>query len=134
MDDVTKELINYAMDHNIGVSLEPASSPDTVAQVNPRRRIIFINSNFKSKKQIPLQLAHEICHIMNGDDAINQLYYSSATFGVEKNANLGAIRMLAPYYLEDKDEETVNLQDFMEIFDIPEHNRSLAEMVLGENL
>jgi len=129
MDEILKDLANYALDHKIGVFFRPVSL-ETVAQVNPRKRLIFINTNYKIKEQLPLQLAHEICHVMNGDDSLNRLYYSSSLYGVENQANIGALRMLAPYYIEDKPEEYITVDGFMETFAIPEHQRAIAEHVL----
>lgn len=132
MDDILTDLGNYAMQHGIGVQLTDKLDPYTPSNASTETRIIVINTNYYNQRQIPLQTAHEIGHIINGDHSIRALYYTPARTGIEYNASVTALTLLAPYYLEDKPDEYIDVDDFMEMFAIPEHLRNVAEQVLLE--
>lgn len=118
------------MDHGIGFELTNDLNKSTPAASDTERRVVVINMNYKNKQQIPLQFAHEIGHIMNGDHSIEALYFTPSKAGIELNANITALKMLAPYYLSDKPSEYVDVDSFMNMFAIPEHLRNVAEQVL----
>lgn len=133
MDDIITDLCNYAMKHGIGFILTRDLKSGTVAAANTESRTVIVNMNYKDKQQIPLQFAHEIGHIINGDHSMRALYFTPSKYGIELNANVTALNLLAPYYLEDKPNEYVDVDSFMEMFAIPEHLRDAAEQVLYSN-
>lgn len=133
MDDIVTDLCNYAMKHGIGFILTRDLKSGTVAAANTESRTVIVNMNYKDKQQIPLQFAHEIGHIINGDHSMRALYFTPSKYGIELNANVTALNLLAPYYLEDKPDEYVDVDSFMEMFAIPEHLRDAAEQVLYSN-
>jgi len=124
MDNIMTELINYAMwEKHITVKLSSELSPYTPSVADSETRSILINTNWHLPQQLPLHLAHEIAHIVNGDHATHPLYFSplQADYKMELNANRTAIKMLIPYYLADRDREHVNVNEFMNIFVVPSH-------------
>lgn len=130
INDIIENLTNYAMDLGYGVELNPLLKPDVPSFVSNKRQLIVINTNTEVQEEIPLQLAHEIGHVLNNDRKLNKYYYTYAKYGVEKDANVMALILLAPYYIEDKPEEYITVDGFMETFAIPEHQRAIAEQVL----
>ena len=130
INDIIENLTNYAMDLGYGVELNPLLKPDVPSFVSNKRQLIVINTNTEVQEEIPLQLAHEIGHVLNNDRKLNKYYYTYAKYGVEKDANVMALILLAPYYIEDKPEEYITVDGFMETFAIPEHQRTIAEQVL----
>lgn len=106
MNDIIENLTNYAMDLGYGVELNPLLKPDVPSFVSNKRQLIVINTNTKVQEEIPLQLAHEIGHVLNNDRKLNKYYYTYAKYGVEKDANVMALILLVPYYTEDKRKST----------------------------
>lgn len=80
---------------------------------------IVMNKNWHNQNEIPFQLAHEIAHILNHDECDLAFYH--ATFSskemIEREANLGAIKLLLPIYRDMECE--MNPVTFMKIFSIP---------------
>ena len=66
-------------------------------------------------------LAHEMSHIINGDDSDFVFYNASFTGkqSVEYKANVGAVKLLVPYYYQDIEKENANVYDFINQFDVP---------------
>ena len=71
MDSLIEWLVNYAFDHNIGVVLTPALQPHTPSTSDGTTRLVVINMNWYRKTEIPFALAHEIGHVINGDQGVH---------------------------------------------------------------
>lgn len=130
MDDIIIDLTNLAFENGISVLLTPELSPETPAVCDTESLKVIVNTNFKLQNQIPLQFAHEISHIMNGDHSAQPLYFTPSKRGIESSANEKAVQLLAPYYLRDKESEYVDVNEFMTMFAIPEHLRSVVNNIL----
>ncbi|HJE44435.1 ImmA/IrrE family metallo-endopeptidase [Levilactobacillus namurensis] len=132
MNDIMTDLMNKALfDHKIRVILSADAGPYTPSVTHTASRTIIINTNWHDKRQIPLQLAHEMGHIINGDHATRPLYFSErqTDYPMELEANRTAIKLLLPFYLRGKEVENVNSQDFMVAFSVPSH---LENVVIKE--
>ena len=118
MDDLTKYLINYAFDHGIGVVLTNQLPAELPSAASFQRRKVLINMNWQPKTEIPFIMAHEIAHVLNGDDGTR--YYESATIHskVEYQANLTAVEILLNY-CHNLDIEASNPVHLCENFGIP---------------
>ena len=83
-----------------------------------QRRKVLINMNWQPKTEIPFIMAHEIAHVLNGDDGTR--YYESATIHskVEYQANLTAVEILLNY-CHNLDIEASNPVHLCENFGIP---------------
>ncbi|MFC6290629.1 ImmA/IrrE family metallo-endopeptidase [Levilactobacillus angrenensis] len=137
MDDIMTELINYAMwEKHISVKLSSELSPYTPSVADSETRSILINTNWYLQQQLPLHLAHEIAHIINGDHATHPLYFSpmQSDYKMELNANRTAIKLLIPYYLQERSSEQVNVTEFMTCFVIPSHLENIVREELREAL
>lgn len=120
INDIMASLMNTAMDRGYGVIVENKFSKQTPSAVNPQTKIIVVNGNWHDQDQLPFQLAHEIGHLINKDDS-NCLYFSPSKHGIEGRANRQAIKLLLPYYTDERPLEDFNSVDFMKAFKIPQY-------------
>lgn len=121
IDEIVTDLLNYAFDHGIALIMTRQLSPHAPSAVDTFSKRIIFNMNMYDKRQMPLQLAHEIKHIENGDKSTELLYFTPTKARMEFKANVGAIKMLFPYYMDGKERSQINIYDFMECFAIPSH-------------
>lgn len=124
INDVVDDLVRYAYSENINVIWSDELTEGTPSTVSTKFRTIIMND--KAKDDVAMELAHEIKHIENGDDETVILPYSATKdvdYGIEHEANIGAINMLLPYYLDDFeiDPTQINVMGFMRQFGIPLH-------------
>lgn len=119
VNDYIEKLLEYATKLKIGYELVYLS-PVTPSASNARTRMIAINMNWHRKKELPFQIAHEIAHVLNGDDA-SILYFSTdvSHSKIEHSANSNALNILIPMYFDDCSFECVNVGKFMEDLIIP---------------
>lgn len=130
MDEIMTALMNQAfLKYKIRIILSSEADPYTPSVAHTESRTIIINTNFHDKKQIPLQMAHEVGHIINGDQATQPVYFSmmQTDYPMELEANRTAIKLLLPFYLRDKDVENVNSQEFMDTFSVPTHLENIVK-------
>lgn len=127
MDNILTNLMNLAMDNGIAVQASGDLSPDTPCAVNTKTKTILLNTNLRNKKQLAFQFAHEIGHILNGDHSNEMLYYTPTRNAIETRANQSAIKLLLPYYIDDKDTDRINLNEFMSLFAIPTHLEDIVK-------
>ncbi|TPR19956.1 ImmA/IrrE family metallo-endopeptidase [Apilactobacillus timberlakei] len=119
INDLIKCMLNYAFNNNIGfelVNLEPDMQSFTIKSSN----LIIINLNWHNRKELPFQIAHEISHIMNNDNLI--LYKAKSCkykLSYEHNADLMALNILIPVYLDQVEYTTNNIYPLMEQLAIP---------------
>ena len=117
-NDAVTYLMNLAMENNISVLFKNLS-PITPPASSPINKRIFMNTNWHNSNDIPIQLAHELGHILNGDENQACLYYSPSRNGIEGKANKTGIKLLMKPYLDSKEKEDVSSADFMTIFHLP---------------
>ena len=117
MDDIISWLANYAFDHGIGVTMSTDLSPDcpSFALANPKN--IVINLNWSPRAEIPFSMAHEIGHVINGDNGHYQLT-SVAHSKAEHDANIVAFQILREW-AESHDVDVSEPYLFMSCFAIP---------------
>lgn len=130
MNEIMTALMNQAFfDHHIKIILSSEAGPYTPSATHTESRTIIINMNWHDKKQIPLQMAHEMGHIINGDHASRPVYFSAmqTDYPMELEANRTAIQLLLPFYLRDKETESVNSQEFMDAFSVPSHLENIVK-------
>lgn len=132
MNNIIEKLGNYAMDNGIGIEMCGLFDPHTPAACNTVTKKVVINTNWHRPKQIPFTFAHEIAHILNGDVENRILYFSSAASAskIELAANTTAIKLLTPYYVNERPTEYIRSSEFMNVFDIPGHLENTVEREL----
>lgn len=125
MNEVITWLMNYCMDHDIGIIYKknlPQTAPSD-SWHNPK--LIIFNANFYKKSERPFMLAHEIGHVV---EEVPE-YYKLAYLGIEKgefSANRFAINLLALYCL-DNDIYFDNYYSFAKAFGIPKDKYYILE-------
>lgn len=129
MEKIITDLLNYALDNNIGLTITKLLSPETPSLVDTKTKHIVFNTNWHDQNQLAFNLAHEISHVTNGDQSLTPLYFTPSKSKFELEANAGAIRLLLPYYMADKVPDQLNTYSFMECFSIPSH---LEDIVVKE--
>lgn len=129
MDKIRTDLANMAMSMGYGVEITHDMRPDTPALTSYEHKKIIVNGNYHLKNQVTFQFAHEVGHVLNGDESNKPLYYTPTKYKIEGAANRRAIGLLIPYYFENVPRNSANVVHFMESFEIP--NR-LAKMAIEE--
>jgi len=116
-----KRLMQYAWDNGISCVLTDKMNEHTPSSAQPKNKIILINLNWYNQSEIIFQMAHEIGHVVNHDEGV--LYYSSFSnkSSYERNANLKALEILIPIYLDIiGDYTSSSVFPFMQAFCIPD--------------
>ncbi|PWF22445.1 hypothetical protein DF212_03770 [Lactobacillus johnsonii] len=119
INDVTVTyLFNYAMKNNISfvaTHLLHAGTP-SCCDTSIRKMIINLNND---EEALPLEIAHEIGHILNGDKGKFYFCGDSCSSPIEVNAHKTGIKILASYYFEEVPKEEWNVHNFMYYYCIP---------------
>ncbi|MEE5987228.1 ImmA/IrrE family metallo-endopeptidase [Ligilactobacillus equi] len=117
-------LLRKCKETDIRVIFEDRLSPDTPSCASIANRCIVFNTNWHRQTELPFQFAHEVAHILYGDET--DLFFYHANFNghskIEHQANSGAIRLLLEY-LENNDIPTSAISNF----GIPNSLESLVE-------
>lgn len=111
-------LFNYAMAHDIqfvATHLLNAGTP-SLCKTSIRKMIINLNND---EEGLPLEIAHEIGHILNGDKGKFYFCGENSSSPIEVNAHKTGIKILANYYFEDIPKEDWNIDNFMLYYCIP---------------
>lgn len=127
MDSVIKWLMNYCLDHGIGVVYKHLrSDAPSVSYQNPD--LIIFNDNYHKENVKPFMLAHEIGHVENGNPGCDKLINGE---GKEENiADTFALDLLWDYCL-DQDIWFDNIYDFARAFCIPDSKYYLLDRMVG---
>lgn len=128
MDSLIEWLVNYAFDHNIGVVLTPALQPYTPSTSDGTTRLVVINMNWHRKTEIPFALAHEIGHVINGDQGVHA-YTATLKTKEEYAANVTGIRLIKDYCLRNE-MRFDNYVVFCQQFGIPLELDYLASQIM----
>lgn len=131
MDELMTWLSNYGFDQQIGFIFTHNLAPDTPSQSDGTNRLVVLNMEWFPHYELPFALAHEIGHILNGDQGINK--YCAETVGTKKEyqANLTGIRLLLKY-CDLHDINIDNPVNFCENFGVPEKLDYVVKLILGE--
>lgn len=127
MNEVITWLMNYCMDHDIGI-IHKKNLPETAPSDswhNPK--LIIFNANYYKVNERPFMLAHEIGHVV---EEVPE-YYKLAYLGMEKgefSANRFAINLLSLYCMEN-DIWYETYYDFAQAFGIPKDKYYVLEFV-----
>lgn len=132
INDIMASLMNKAMDFGYSVIVDNRFSSRTPSAVNPYTKTIVVNGSWHDPEQLPFQLAHEMGHLINKDDS-NCLYFSPSKYGIEGRANVQAIKLLLPYYTDERPLEDFNSVDFMRAFKIPQYLESVVNEEFYKN-
>lgn len=122
MNEARDYLLERAEEYHIAVKwahLSPITPPGSSFEY----RSVVMNLNWHHPSEIIFQFAHELSHVIHGDQGDIVYYHASFTGkeSVEYKANVGAVRLLVPFFCRETDKENVNQQRFMKAFDVPSY-------------
>ncbi|KRL99906.1 ImmA/IrrE family metallo-endopeptidase [Liquorilactobacillus satsumensis] len=120
---VLNSLLKTAAALGIKVIWTKELAAETPAIIALKQRCIIMNLNWHRRNELIFQLAHEIAHLLFkniGDEVLYECSYAQRAL-IEANANSGAIKLLLPFYCEQKEREDANAGEFISIFAIPAH-------------
>jgi hypothetical protein len=119
LDEFLGQVLNYGYHHDIGYLIEPMEDPLTPPVSDTANRVIILNANWPTPREMAFQAAHEFSHVLNGD--VGQYHYatSPARNRVEAAANRRALSIVIPMYFDNVDPDCANYQEFMDNLAIP---------------
>lgn len=129
--DLLDYLLGVAWDNEIGYKLTPMDDDHWLPVYLPTHNLIIINTNWYISQQIPLQLAHEIGHALNGDSEYEYRACFSASSKVENEATRRGLELIIPHVYENIEPSDANYQHFMEALAIPSHYTSMVVGIIG---
>ena len=118
MSDVTTYLLNYALNHHIGFELLNEVDSFWPSVAIPERNMMFINTSWYKQEELPMVVAHEIGHMLNGDSCYMYDHSNSGKISSEGAANKVAIDLLLQY-CRDNDIQFNSYIMFLQQFCIP---------------
>lgn len=128
-NNVIKWLMNYALDHQIGITFSYAAENDDPSEAFPEYSTAVINANYKNIDEIPFITAHEIGHLMLGHS--KKKYYASPAnkIRMEREANEYSLDLLTEY-CDLNEIYFYNAYAFAEAFGVPKDCYYLLNEVL----
>ncbi|WP_010623966.1 M48 family metalloprotease [Companilactobacillus versmoldensis] len=115
MSDVTTYLLNYALDHHIGFELLNEVDSFWPSVAIPERNMMLINTSWYKQEELPMVVAHEIGHMLNGDTCYMYDHSNTGKICSEGAANKVAIDLLLQY-CRDNDIQFNNYIMFLQQF------------------
>ena len=104
VDEACDYLLEKAKEYHIDVKWKHFS-PYTPPGSSYEYHRVVMNLDWHNPKEFVFELAHEISHVIHGDKG--DVYYYHACFtgkeSVEYKANVGAVKLLVPFYCQDTD-------------------------------
>lgn len=130
VEEACDYLLEKAKEYHIDIKWK-YFSPITPPGSSYEYRRVVMNLDWHNPKEFVFQLAHEMSHVIHGDKG--DVYYYHACFtgreSVEYKANLGAVKLLVPYYCQHRNRENINAYEFETLFDVPAY---LNDVVIKE--
>lgn len=130
VEEACDYLLEKAKEYHIDIKWKHFS-PITPPGSSYEYRRVVMNLDWHNPKEFVFQLAHEMSHVIHGDKG--DVYYYHACFtgreSVEYKANLGAVKLLVPYYCQHRNSENINAYEFETLFDVPAY---LNDVVIEE--
>lgn len=125
-NQVIRWLMNYALDHQYGVTFSYAAKNDDPSEAFPEYRTAVINANWKNIDEIPFIIGHELGHLFLGHEKSE--YHSSSVNSIrlEREANEFSLYLLTEY-CDLHDIYFYNMYTFAQAFGIPKDCYYLLE-------
>lgn len=130
MNEARDYLLERAAEYHIAVKwahLSPITPPGSSFEY----RSVVMNLDWHRPSEIIFQFAHELSHVIHGDKG-DVFYYHACYTGkesVEYKANVGAVKLLVPFFCQELDKPYANQHRFMSAFSVPSY---LADVVTKE--
>lgn len=96
-NNVIKWLMNYALDHSVGVVFTYVAKKDDPSVSFPEYNVAVINANYKNIDEMPFIVGHELGHLLLHHSK-DKFYSSPANrIRMERAANEFSLDLLAEY-------------------------------------
>lgn len=119
MQDLTYYLIEVAKKQKIGLKVCNDWPADWNSVGHAELNLICYNPNFLPAYRRPIELAHEIGHVLAHHPSKNPVNTKSCDEGYEEEANKIAIKLILKY-IQENDLQFETRQQLMDSFGIPE--------------
>lgn len=132
--DIKDYLYNICNKENIRVVWLENLSPYTPPSASFEHRCIVMNPNWHNKFEFTFQLAHEMAHILRGDET--DVYFYDTSFknksGIKYQTNLMVVKLLTPFYCGETEKEDANVYNFIDSYCIPKYlDGAIKEEFIG---
>ena len=128
-NEIIKWLMNYALEHQIGVVFTYKAKKDDPSESFPEFSTTVINANYKNIDEIPFIIGHEIGHLMLKHSK-NKFYASPANrIRMEREANEFSLDLITEY-CDLHEIYFYNALTFAEAFGIPKNCYYLLDEAL----
>lgn len=131
----TIEALEFTMQANNVKLIEVRGTTFDADLSNKSKRTVIINPNFNTTFSLPFRIAHELAHVLYGEDSKTYLFSPLSKKTEETNANLLGIKLLSDIFFSEYTSNTQrweNRFNFIEVFDLHPLTH-LVERVLLEN-
>ena len=117
-NQVIRWLMNYALDHQYGVTFSYAAENDDPSEAFPEYRTAVINANWRNIDEIPFIIGHELGHLFLGHSRKEFSASSINRYRLEREANEFSLYLLTKY-CDLHEIYFYNMYTFAESFGIP---------------
>lgn len=109
-------------------------SPTTPPGSSYKYHRVVMNLDWHRPQELTFQFAHELAHVIHGDSGDVVFYHASFTGkeSVEYKANVGAVKLLVPFYCQEIERECVNSANFMKVFHVPSYLGEVVRKKIAE--
>lgn len=131
----TIEALEFTMQANNVKLIEVHGTTFDADLSNKSKRTVIINPNFNTTFSLPFRIAHELAHVLYGEDSKTYLFSPLSKKTEETNANLLGIKLLSDIFFSEYTSNTQrweNRFNFIEVFDLHPLTH-LVERILLEN-
>lgn len=118
MDDLIAYLINCGFNHDIRIIFTDQLPASLAGFSSQKDRAIWINTQWRGQPEYGFVVAHELGHLLAGDDGVNYYSAPSLTIKSEHAANIEAVQLIERY-AEQQDMDITNRVSFYQSFGIP---------------
>lgn len=120
MNNIIEKILEEYRKNDVIVLEATSLSPDVPDIADLISRQVVINTNSKYRAQLPFRLAHELMHIINGNQNAHRMvaYHNyDISNPHEIKANKEAVEFLFNMYSSENEE--LNWINFMELYGVP---------------
>lgn len=117
-DELITYLVNWGFDHGFGISFTDQLPASLAGFSSQKDKAVWINTRWRNKPEYGFVVAHELGHLIDGDEGINRYSSPSLSIKNEYAANVQAVRLIKGY-ADQQDVVITNCMGFCQAFGIP---------------
>lgn len=117
-DELIAYLVNWGFDHGFGVTFTDQLPASLAGFSSQKDKAVWINTSWRNKPEYGFVVAHEMGHLIDGDEGINRYSSPSLSIKNEYAANVYGVKLIKNY-ASRQDIEINNRTAFCQTFGIP---------------